>query len=217
MSLTIAAVWVRGHVPYTSDYVRRLASMVRRSTSRAYRFVCFTDRPGQMPDDVEPKTIVPFINCAGWWNKLFLFNPSNGLSGRVVYLDLDSLIVGSLDPIIDFPAPFALLADGGSSFKPKDGKVVIKRFNSSVMAFDAGVHPELFTTWSPDVAERLHGDQDFIAELVPDAATFPVSWCPRLSQVSGPPWSVDVKIILSKVPKNHVAAARWPWFREAWA
>jgi hypothetical protein len=98
VSVTVACVWVRGNVPYTAEYVDRLAVMARKSLGDV-RVVCLTDRPEAVPDGVDPLTICPMPGVPGWWAKVHLFNRHNGLTGRIVYLDLDTLIVGDMAPI----------------------------------------------------------------------------------------------------------------------
>lgn len=215
--LTVACVWVRGNVPYTAEYVERLAAMARKALGGPVRVVCLTDQPERVPESVEPRTICPMPGVAGWWAKLHLFNPANGLSGRVLYLDLDTLVVGDLAPIVHWPAAFATIPDGGSAFKPKDGKTVIKRFNTSVMVFDAGVYPDLFSGFSLAVASRLWGDQDMLAERHPEAAMLPAAWFPRLSGIGASgAIPAEAKVVLSKKPKNIEAAKQWPWFNAIW-
>lgn len=212
---TVACVWVNGHVPYSVEYVTRLAAMVAKWMDRPYRFVCLTDRPRDLPKGIETIRVPSPRPLFGWWAKIALFGPSVASVGRVLYLDLDTLIVGALAPLLDFPAPFALVPHAGD-FNGREGLAVVKRFNSSVMVWDAGVPGRLFADWTPDIARRLHGDQDWVGEQMPDAATFPSSWCPRLSNVYGPPFAAGTTVILAKVPKNHIAAKKWPWFREIW-
>lgn len=215
MALTVVCVWVNGHVPFTVEYVTKLEAMARRYLARPFEFICLTDRPWKVPEHIRTIPIQLRKGLKGWWAKLEVFAP-NRFHGRVLYLDLDSLIVAPLDPIVDYPAPLALVPHAGT-FNGKDGLAVVKRFNSSVMVWDAETVPPLLVRWTPDVAKRLHGDQDFIGEQCPTAATFPATWFPRLSEIEGPPFPPDVKVILAKVPKNTIAAKRWPWFREAWA
>lgn len=215
---TVVCVFVRGHVPFTSDYVRRLASMVRRWMDRPYRFVCLTDKV--RPDfgaGVEAISLPWSGTLRGWWAKVSLFDPRIGLTGRVLYLDLDTLIVGRLAELLDVAAPFALCPHAGR-FEGKDGLAVVKRFNSSVMVWNAGEQAELFERFTPDVADRLWGDQDWIGERCPEAATFPAAWVPRFSQLGpdGRP-SPDARVVLMKTPKNVEASRRHRWVREAWA
>lgn len=212
--ITVACVFVKGHVPFTMEYVTHLRSMVRRHLHRPHRFVCFTDRPQYMRGDIEPIEIPKPHKVKGWWSKLELFNQAHGLTGRVLYLDLDTLIVSSLDPIVDFPAPFALIPHSGN-FDP-GSSITVKRFNSSVMVWNAGVNASLYDGWTPAVAKRLHGDQDFIGEQMPEAATMPLSWFPRLSELKSVMPTPPAKVVLCKVPKNSVAADLYPWVNDTW-
>lgn len=216
--LTVACVWVRANVPYPVDYVTRLESMARRFIKEPFEFVCLTDRPHVIPPmrAIRPIRIPEAGTLAGWWSKVQLFNPAHGLqTGRVLYLDLDTLIVAPLERVIQYPAPFALAPHAGM-FQPKNGLQVVRRFNSSVMIWNAGTQAALYTAWTPAAAERLWGDQDWIGEQAPGAAAMPLTWFPRLSVVQ-PPWPAETTVVLCKKPKNVEAAARWPWFREAWA
>jgi hypothetical protein len=218
--LTVVCLWVQGEYPYTVDYVCRLKAMVERWIDRPFRFVCLTDQPWALPSDIES---IPVSRLPGFafWTKLELFNPSRAWSGRMLYLDLDTLIVGPLAPIVDFPAPFALTADPvmhGRAAKLLDAhrRRIVRRFNSSVMVWDGGTQTSLFTRFTPLETERLSGDQDFVAEQAPHAEGMPRAWFPRLSEVGDPPFDPEVKVILSKVPKNHLAAKSIPWFEPLW-
>lgn len=210
----MCCVWVKGHVPFTVQYATKLEAMTRRFLSRPFEFVCLTDRPRQVPAHIRTIQITLTPGCKGWWAKLEVFKAER-FQGRVLYLDLDTLIVDALDPVVDYPAPFALIPHAGT-FDGGGGRAVVKRFNSSVMVWDAETQSHLHTTWTPLEAQRLWGDQDWIGEQCPDAAAMPAAWFPRISEVQ-PPWPVGAKVVLMKVPKNHVAAKRWPWMQEAWA
>jgi hypothetical protein len=141
---------------------------------------------------------------------------SHDLGDRVLYLDLDTLIVGSLDDVADYPSRFALVPHAGT-FNGRDGLAVVKRFNSSAMVWDADVPGYLYDTWHPQVMRRLFGDQDWIGEQTHEADTMPIEWFPRLSAIKGGRIPTDAKVILCKKPKNEEAAEQWPWFRERWA
>lgn len=212
---TVCCLFVRGHVHYTAEYVTRLAAMVKRWMDRPYRFVCLSDKPKRMLPGVEIVAVKRHEGCLAWWEKMQLWRPDIGLSGRVLYLDLDTIVVNSLAPILDFDAPFALIPHEGK-FRPKGGLGVVHRFNSSVMVWNAGEQSHLWERWSPAVCGVLHGDQDHIGKEAPDAATFPSAWFPRISAIRNGPVPADAKVILAKVPKNVEAARKWSWVREAW-
>jgi len=214
---TVACVWVKGNVPYTAEYVANLSAMVRRHIDRPYRMVCLTDRPDEVPHGIDPIAVPNLSPLPGWWSKLELFKPAHRLTGRVLYLDLDTLIVGDLAPVLDWPAPFAIVPDDTSSFQPRPPYRVVKRFNSSVMVFDGGIYPDLFEGWRGAVKAGLWGDQDLIGERYPSIDTMPAAWFPRLSTFSqAGTIPTGARVVLSKKPKNHVAAAQWPWFDAIW-
>jgi hypothetical protein len=216
MILTVASVFVQGEYPYTPEYVAKLYAMVDRWIDRPYRAVCLTDRPELIPTGVEA---LPIAKLAGFapWSKLELINPIRQWPGRVLYLDLDSLVVGPLGHLIDTPAPFVITADPvGKTGRDSYGHAIVRRFNSSVMAWDGGTQTDLYTNWKPKVAERLSGDQDWIGEQRPHAQTWPRAWFPRISELKDNPPVQPASVVLCKVPKNTIAVERWPWVRQAW-
>lgn len=100
--LTVACVYKsEPNGPYSPEDVVRLARGVHKHLSIPHRMVCLTD-------DVQALCGVdggyPKVQCAieslqhgwrGWWAKMELF----ALEGPVLYLDLDTVIIGSLDEI----------------------------------------------------------------------------------------------------------------------
>jgi hypothetical protein len=147
--LTVACVLSEGpRRAYDRSHVARLQAMVARHLDAPHAFVCIDDAP-----------------WPGWWAKIALFAPGR-FAGRVLYLDLDVTITGDLAPLAHFPAPFAIVKDWN-----RPG------FNSSVIAWDAGAVDRLYIEFDADVMARLAGDQDWINERMPDAATFPLGWC----------------------------------------
>lgn len=101
--ITVACVLKSGG-SYTSEWVRKLRDGVARHLTIPHRFVCLSD--------VEvPCERIPLVEgWRGWWSKIELFRP--GLfDGPVVYLDLDSIVVGSLDRIAAHPHRFTMAHD----------------------------------------------------------------------------------------------------------
>lgn len=226
-ALKICCVWVEGHVDYPLQYVSRLRSMCLRFAP-PHIFYCLTDRPGELPAGIEPiesarrRKNAPFA----WWKKLELFPAPELKHGRILYLDLDTLVVAPLAPIIEISQLFALAPHAGN-FQPKDGRKVVHRYNSSVMVWHGGTLDQLYNDWDTSHARRLWGDQDWIGERCPEAHAMPVEWFPRLSQLVNPVITPGVKVekptipavakvILCKRPKNAVAAREWPWFDQMW-
>lgn len=106
--LTVACVLKSGGI-YNARWVERLRNGVRKHLEVPHRFVCLTDTV----DAVEAAGIdaIPLTeDWPGWWSKLELFKPGN-ISGPVLYLDLDSIVVGSLKDIANYPHAFTMAHD----------------------------------------------------------------------------------------------------------
>lgn len=85
---------------YSSIYVNVLKNMVKRHLPLQYEFVCFTDDEKGLDNDITIKPLPE--NVPGWWAKLYLFSENAGLNGIVFYLDLDTVVCGDLNKIINY-------------------------------------------------------------------------------------------------------------------
>ena len=92
---------------YGPEYANRLYGMVARNTSRPLRFICFTDDASGLRSEIEVQPIPhidlpePYIRTG--WRKLAIWGESLlNIEGNVLFLDLDLLITGSIDPFFDF-------------------------------------------------------------------------------------------------------------------
>lgn len=151
--ITVVCV-LRSGGDFTADYVVRLKNMVERHLPMPHDFVCMTDM-----EDVPCETIKLKHNWPGWWSKLELFRP--GLfPGKVIYLDLDTVIVDDIERIATYPHEFSMLA----AFR------IPKRRASGVMAW-RGDYSKLYDALvaNPSVmyengrpGSRLKPDQAFI-------------------------------------------------------
>ena len=94
---------------FSDDYVYNLKSMVERNTTVPHQFVCFSDR------ELEGiKTVKLIPGYEGWWNKMQMFNTDFRLGNRVVYLDLDTLIVDNIDWLLEYDGMFMGIEDLGA-------------------------------------------------------------------------------------------------------
>jgi len=78
---------------FDRDYVERLARGVQRHLSLPYEFVCLSPFDPQLAG-VRWVKINPRL--PGWWAKIELLR----MTGPMLYLDLDTVIVGNLDPLV---------------------------------------------------------------------------------------------------------------------
>ena len=87
---------------YESHYVNKLRSMVRRNLTLQHRFVCLTDDPSGVEEDIEtlpiPDIFLDPEKPISGWRKISVCSPKLGdLSGRTLFLDLDVAIIDNID------------------------------------------------------------------------------------------------------------------------
>ena len=148
--ITVACVW--WGTLYGKEYVEKLRNSVARHLSIPHDFVCLTDRD-DVPEGV--KKIPLDIGPEGWWQKTALFKP--GLfSGKVMYLDLDVIVINSLDEFAKVKDPFSMIENFGPNKKHS-------AHNSSVIVWTPSSQTEkIYTKFSEEVTKELHGDQCWI-------------------------------------------------------
>ena len=225
---------------FTSEPVNVLRRQVKRHYRRPHRFVCITDDPAGLDERVEVlpmsdtgledlRTLLEPITKNGrrfyfpsCFRRLWMFSrEAEQLGERVFSLDLDCLIVGSLEPLIDdFPGDFVgwVRATNPRRQKPALAGAVYK--------LKTGSHPEVWDDFdpveSPAIARRAGysgSDQAWMSyKLLPtsdcmwtdaDGLGKPQMASPtsrdRILFTSGyaPPWSKELQ-------------ARRPWVAEHW-
>lgn len=95
-----AFVMIRVGDKYSARYVEKLAGGLRRHCSWDLPIYCITDQP----EETEVAGVIPVpaaVDLPGWWQKIDLFRPRRGLPRHLVFCDLDVVILGSLDPVLD--------------------------------------------------------------------------------------------------------------------
>lgn len=134
---TTTFVCVKWGVKYGPEYVNKLRRGVWRSLPAHAlphcRFVCVTDDATGLDEGV---SVVPLPPSAlrGWWAKLWLFDPALTAEwhpSRIVYIDLDTVICGSLAWTLTHTGGFAILGTGGMANEARVGGL-----NSSLMLWD---------------------------------------------------------------------------------
>ncbi|ETV98746.1 hypothetical protein, variant [Aphanomyces invadans] len=94
----LTVVCVKWGVKYGAEYVNKLhRGVARHLKSVRYTFCCLTDNAVGLAPEIDVRLLAP--GWVGWWNKAQVFSPAFGWTGRMLYLDLDSVLVGSLDDL----------------------------------------------------------------------------------------------------------------------
>lgn len=82
---------------FTPSDVGKLKIMLGKNTTVPYRFYCLTDVHG-MNNCVE--TLPLLNNYPGWWSKIELFRDDLVEADRIVYFDLDTIILANIDDLL---------------------------------------------------------------------------------------------------------------------
>lgn len=151
---------------FPAEYVNRLYGMVSKNLSIPFRFVCFTENNDGIRDEVEiqnlPELDLPPGAPERGWRKLTVFKKDfGGLKGKILFLDLDVVIVGALDDFFTHPGEF-LIAHDKKNPKKIEG-------NSSVFRFEAGKYPEIleyFEKNSELVKSEVRHEQAYLSREI---------------------------------------------------
>ena len=179
---------------YGPEYVNRLYAMVRRRLLSGFRFTCLTDDPRGIRSEVECQPIPPLDLPEGiperGWNKLVVFSADlYGLRGTALFLDLDVVIVGGLDPFFDRPGKFLIIRD----YKRKRGLTG----NSSVYRFEIGAHADVLEHFRNNVTEvrsAFRNEQAYLSDFLHRQGKleyWPAPWCPSFKYHSIPAWPTN--------------------------
>jgi hypothetical protein len=180
--------------------------MVSKNLTVKHRFVCFTDDADGLKCMSKP---LP-AGISGWWSKLSLFR-AGLFRGKVLYIDLDSIITDSLDFVMDYKGPFAILRD----FLFPHGM-----YNSSVMLWNMEF-PHIWERWlKQGKPSREWGDQAWIREQMPAADLlqdfFPgkfLSWKADCIEGEIPKGAAIVTFHgtpkMSNFPLDHIVSRTW--------
>lgn len=110
MAKSFNVITIKWGNKYSADDINKLASAIKRNSSYDINFYCFTEHPEGLSTDVIALAL-PHLNVeakyiyANYRKAAGLCDDNlGGLAGkRVFFFDIDSLIVGKLDELFDYP------------------------------------------------------------------------------------------------------------------
>jgi len=229
--ITVACVFWKGHFTapkyknnrYTEMWVEKMRNMVARNMTVPYEFVCLSNIPFKMKG---VKVIPLKYNLPGWWSKLELFRNDLPIGrGRVLYLDLDLVILSSLDPFINFEGDIAICDSFVDNTDAKDPGIR-RGYNSSVISYN---YPVTLPIWDTFIKRKEHwmeqcrGDQDYLKTTFREFEKFPRKWIKKLGQCLNKkdkhlvlPEGVKIILCMFAQYKNLRAASRYRLIRELW-
>ena len=176
---------------FSAEYVNRLYAMVSSNLSSPFRFVCFTENSAGIRDEVEiqdlPELDLPAGAPERGWRKLTVFKKDfGGLSGTTLFLDLDVVIVGSLDDFFSHSGDFLIAHDKKNPNKPEG--------NSSIFRFEIGQYPQIlqyFEQNSALVKNQVRHEQAYLSREMHKLGKleyWPDEWVPSFKYRCCPSW-----------------------------
>lgn len=179
---------------YGPEYVNRLYAAVRLQTEGELRFVCLTDDASELRDEIEtypcPAIDLPEPWCNTGWRKVNLYKNSTelfGLDGDWLFLDLDVVITGSLDPFFEYMPehPFVVMQNWTQR--------VADIGNTSVFRFRIGAHEYLLERLLSDF-HHFHSlyrnEQIYLSREINSLIFWPDRWCVLFKVQCVPPWPI---------------------------
>jgi hypothetical protein len=172
---------------YGPEYVNRLYAMVRRHLSGDFNFVCLTDNGEGIRPEVRCLPIPPLDlhlkpgEPDRAWKKLTTFTEDlYGLRGTALFLDVDVVIVGSLDAFFEQPGEVLIIRDYPRFWR--FGERVTG--NSSVYRFELGAHADVLANFRANMAgvqARYRNEQAYLSDYLHRQGKlgyWPDGWCP---------------------------------------
>lgn len=164
---------------YPAEYVNVLFGACRRHISGDFRFVCLTNEAEGIAPGVEVYPI-PDIGLEhrhfyhGAWPKIAVFlEELHGLSGRCLFIDLDTVVLGSLDPLFEIEGPLVAIDNAPWT------RELEPRTMSSVFAFDSGCLGHVVTGLQADrdaLIAKHDIEQAYLHHAVEGIRYWPKEW-----------------------------------------
>ncbi|MCW5695786.1 MAG: hypothetical protein KIS96_03515 [Bauldia sp.] len=145
LTLAVVTYLYRGAAGYRAEHANILRRMVARHLSVPHAFWCVGDDPSGLDPEVRfhpcDASLLPLSGC---YVKLEMWKREAGFFGsRILLLDLDTIIVGSLDELVARPEPVVLYRD------PLFGRAEGWLYNGAFVLMEPGARPEVWESFDP--------------------------------------------------------------------
>ena len=173
-------VCVKWGTKYGPEYVNRLYAMVKGNITPPFRFVCLTDSRAGIRAEVEcfdlPELGCPHpVGTFGKWKKVVLWGKEvPGLTGVALFVDLDSIIVGSIDDYFTYGDPNDVIL-------ARNWAVPLRKLGqTSVFRYPVGANPHILEDFRADpqgIGDRFQYEQHYMTHAVKGGIKFwPEPW-----------------------------------------
>ena len=153
----------------------KLSNAIRRNLKQPYEFICVSENPKAQFDGARTIPLLDhgLLSVPGCVVRMRMFDPAWQASvqayDRIVNLDLDLVVTGGLDTLLDRPDPFTIL-QGINTTNPC-------QYNGSMFMLRAGYRPDVWSDFSVEANSKVpfHAfpdDQGWMHHKMPDAGAW---------------------------------------------
>ena len=207
---------------FTMEDVERLHRSVSIHMDRPFKFYCLTNSQEKFSQEVTP---IPLLhNFPGWWSKMEIHRPDLPITGRTLYMDLDSHAMQSLAPIFDFPKKELTMFETGipeKKWSTLENKGWICKYQAATMLFTPG-DLVMKQVWERFISQprrwmrKYRSDQDIMGKWIPDQPVFPRNWMCKLGSIKRFKWEELPKEVIIVTGQTQDGLFRntesIPWF-----
>jgi len=229
--MTRNVICMKWGTKFDASYVNRLHAMVQKHLTLPHRFVCFTDDDAGFNEGIESRPL-PFLDLPQGlpergWNKLTTFKaPLEDLEGQALFLDLDLIILGSLNEFFEYPGEVCIIKEWPKRLRDQGIG------NSSIYRFEVNKHPDIldhFIHKQDEVRAEVRNEQAYLSKymLKKGALSYwPEGWCVSFkrqcmhslpaSLFKEPEFPKDAKAVIfhgNPNPDDAIQGKSGKWFR----
>jgi hypothetical protein len=154
---------------YSPEYWNVLRASVKRNLNIPHRFIVICDNDVGLDKKIETIPMDMGKDFFDFWTKMTIFRPRPfGIDGRILLLDVDTVITGNLDAIIAFDDDFYTYPNWWS--KDIAFGVTLMNAGSRRILWD------LFVADPQKIMNQYTSDEAFITGVFPKEKYFPKPW-----------------------------------------
>jgi hypothetical protein len=205
--ITNNVVCMKWGTKYSPEYVNILYRMTRRNLTLPFRFICLTDDPRGIEEGVETMLIPEFEepapeyykSCQAW-RKLSLFDdPLFDIEGKILFLDLDVVIVDNIDCFFSYSEKLAII----ENWSQPDRLIG----QASAFCFAKGKYKHLLEKYriaQEEVVQNYRTEQVYITRELGKGNFdyFPAEWCRSFKFHCLPGGLLNSFITPARIPKG---------------
>jgi hypothetical protein len=154
---------------YDAKYWNILKAAVDRNLKIPHRFIVICDKDDGLDLKIDVIKMDPEKDFFDFWTKMTIFRPQPfGITGRILLLDVDTVITGKLDELMDLDGDFYTYPNWWSD-----------SIAFAVTLMDAGARTKLWDLFIADkenIIKKYGSDENFISAICPDERWFPKPW-----------------------------------------